>query len=85
MKYAFISIFLASLFFISCYALCTRPNHQHVNKEITRCRYIQDDIREAQYDRDARRNHENPRYQPDANACFYCGCPIGDHTEKPVS
>lgn len=69
---------------VSAFALCTRPNHQHVFPEVTRCSYTQEDIRRALLDQDAKRNHETPRYAPDSGSCFYCGCPIGDHTPEPI-
>jgi len=58
-------------------ATCSQPDKHHADSNITRCLYKQEDIRRAL-------ESNKKRYQEMgiADACFYCGCSITEHTKK---
>ena len=61
-------------------ASCTRPDRGHENRQITRCPYLQENIYKA--------FAEKPGAYGDLEKykkCFFCECPISEHTSEPKS
>ncbi len=58
-------------------ATCTQNNKCHVDHNVTRCPYKQEDIKQA-----LKKNIEIYNNIGINNVCFYCGCPIEKHTKK---
>lgn len=58
-------------------AKCNRSDYTHADQKVRLCRYHQEDI----YNNYAKKigvYTDAERYKE----CFYCGCPIDEHTKK---
>ena len=54
-------------------AECTQPNKSHIDKNVTRCTYSQEDLN---------RMHKNLPERHENNHCSFCGCAKESHTTK---
>ncbi len=71
---------LLLLLFFWAFALqgeCQRKDREHNNPEVVRCSYLQEDIYRS-YANKPGCHGCTERYRE----CFFCGCPIGEHTTK---
>lgn len=62
---------------IIAWAKCERPDRKHINTEVTRCPYLQENIYKA--------FAEKPGCYKDLekyHKCFFCECPISEHTTE---
>ncbi len=71
------------IFFISLvafmhlsYGKCNRSDRAHVNENVLRCTYHQEDIYRCYREKTGCYKNEQER-----NECFFCGCPIEEHTK----
>lgn len=72
-------IFFLLLCFIQiqiCYGKCNRSDRAHVNENVLRCTYHQEDIFRCYREKTGCYNNEQRRRE-----CFFCGCPIEEHTK----
>jgi len=54
-------------------AECSQPDKNHVDKNVTRCPYSQEDLNRA---------HKNVPDRCESENCFFCGCTKESHTKK---
>ncbi len=59
------------------HATCNNPHHKHVNRQAINCTYSQKDLKRIMTENKERycKNCEN-------QTCFYCGCPVDDHSAQ---
>lgn len=75
MKKIVLLLLLISFFKIS--AICNRADKQHIDPNVFRCVYSQEDI----YRCFSKKLHCYEMAER-CKECFYCGCPIAEHTKK---
>lgn len=69
--------FLLSISFVSLVqAKCNRLDRTHANANVLRCTYHQEDIYRCYSEKSNCYKNEQKR-----NECFFCGCPIEEHTK----
>ena len=76
MKYGY--LWFAGLVCLLVEGTCNKPDHAHVDKNIVRCAYTQEDIYRG-YSKKIR-CYTCERHKE----CFYCGCAIAEHTKNEV-
>ena len=69
-------LFIFLIVSVSLFGKCKRADRMHVDKNIVRCRYKQEDIYRHYGNKAQCHNCEQYRKE-----CFYCGCPIEEHTK----
>jgi len=57
-------------------ATCTNVHHSHAHKNVVNCTYSQKDL-----NRILMQNKERYCKNCENQTCFYCGCPVADHSE----
>lgn len=58
---------------------CKRADNMHVNKDVVRCKYYQEDIFKCY----SKKLHCYPELER-RKECFFCECPIEEHKKFPV-
>jgi hypothetical protein len=77
MKKHLLFTFFGLILPILAFGVCQRPDREHINPEITRCPYLQENIYKA--------FAEKPGCYKDLekyHKCFFCECPISEHTTE---
>jgi hypothetical protein len=72
-------IVLAFLISPSLYGECKKADHAHVNKDVVRCKYHQEDIFRCY----SKKLYCYPELER-RKQCFFCECPIDEHTKIPA-
>jgi hypothetical protein len=57
------------------HATCTNDHHNHAHKNAVNCAYSQKDL-----NRILTENKERYSKHCENKTCFYCGCPVADHS-----
>ncbi len=75
MKY-FIAYIIFGMF-ETLQGICNQHDNQHCDKQIVNCPYTQEDIY-----RGFSKNTRCYQCEERRKQCFYCGCPIAEHTKQ---
>ncbi len=70
-------LLLLFLFTVALHADCSRIDRTHIDMNVVRCPYSQEDIYNSYAQKPSCNGCEQRRKE-----CFYCKCPITEHTKQ---